>query len=185
MKAALLSPKHFRRTRWKNGRGWSNDIAVSPDGEQRWPRMRWLLTLSDIAGDAPFSDLAGFERSFLVAAGKGVELSFADGRRVRLLRNRRAFAFDGGSAPACRVLDGPVQALNIMTRRGRAAHRVRLQRVPRGKVEMRFAAGTSFLYPLDAALAEVPAGHALRIDGPGRLELNVRRGGMVYRVAIT
>ena len=52
----------------------------------------------------------------------GVALSFADGERI-LRRGDAPLQFDGASAPACRLLDGATQDLNLMARGGTALMR--------------------------------------------------------------
>jgi environmental stress-induced protein Ves len=78
--------------------------------------------MADIATDGPFSAFPGIERWFAALAGAGVVLAFPEGER-RVITGDPPVRFDGGSAPGCRLLDGPTCDLNLMQRGGRATMR--------------------------------------------------------------
>jgi environmental stress-induced protein Ves len=74
--------------------------------------------MADIAADGPFSAFPGIERWFVVLAGSGVSLAFAEGERV-VRAGDPPLRFDGGAAPGCRLLGGPTCDLNLMLRDAR------------------------------------------------------------------
>lgn len=90
-------------------------MARRPDGDD-WA---WRVSIADVTSDGPFSSLPGVDRTIAVATGAGMSLT-VDGAVVELTPSSPAFAFDGGATTVCRLLDGPVQDLNLMVRRGRA-----------------------------------------------------------------
>jgi environmental stress-induced protein Ves len=91
-------------------------VAREPDGDD-WV---WRVSIADVSADGPFSALPGVDRWIAVATGAGMALT-VDGVDVEVTAESPAFAFDGGAATTCRLLDGPVQDLNVMVRRGGAA----------------------------------------------------------------
>lgn len=73
--------------------------------------------MADIAADGPFSAFPGVMRWFAVVTGAGVFLDFESGER-RVVAGDAPASFDGGSGPGCRLIEGPVSDLNLMTRGG-------------------------------------------------------------------
>ena len=67
--------------------------------------------------DGPFSAFPQVQRWFTVLRGAGVVLKFADYERTLKIGDA-PLHFDGAAAPACRLLDGPTQDLNLMARQG-------------------------------------------------------------------
>ncbi len=117
---------------WKNGLGVSSVIASEPPGAG-YDAALWQVGTTSITADCPFSSLPGTDRQFTVIEGGGVELkcsSAADG--VDLVKAVDTpfvpFAFRGDWKTDCRLLGGEVRVLNVMTRRGRAAAKLRIQR---------------------------------------------------------
>lgn len=98
---------------WRNGGGFTRELLTWPKGSE-W-RVR--ISCADIEVDGPFSVFPDIERWCAVIAGEGVSLKFAD--RTHILEHGDApFCFDGGAAPMCHLMDGPVRDLNLMIRRG-------------------------------------------------------------------
>src|SRR6185503_10870411 len=114
---------------WKNGLGLSKLIAqVPPDAG--FDTVLWQVSATEFGTDCPFSDLRGLDRLFTVIDGAGVELASVDEAtgvaRKQIVRRLQPYAFAGDWRTTCRVLDGPVRVLNVMTRRGRFAATVEI-----------------------------------------------------------
>lgn len=179
--AVILSAADRRRIPWKNGGGEAEDIASHPP-DADWITMEWRVSRAWITASGPFSVFPGIDRTFLVADGDGVELSPA-GAPVRLDPDAPPFAFPGDVATDCRLLDGPVVALNVMTRRDGWRHRVTRRSVSgpqrlvatapvtfavvlRGEAALRSASAASALGPADAL--RLSSGEEIALDaGPG------------------
>ena len=101
---------------WLNGGGITHDIVV--DGA---PIARRRLSLATIDRDGPFSDLRGYDRTIVLAAGAGFTLTFAEGAQVTLDRLGARWDFAGETMPDCSLLAGSVKAFNVMAHRD-AAH---------------------------------------------------------------
>ena len=127
---------------WKNGLGVSTMIAGVPS-TAGFDTVLWQVSATEISTDCPFSNLPGLDRQFMVIAGDGVELVSVDestGAASRQLVQRlRLHAFPGAWRTTCRLLDGPVRVLNVMTRHGRfgatveiitADREIRLEKAP-------------------------------------------------------
>lgn len=115
---------------WKNGLGVSKLIAQAPP-DAGFDTVLWQVSATEFGTAAPFSHLPGLDRLFTVIDGAGVELTSVDeatGAVARqIVRRLQPYAFAGDWRTTCRVLDGPVRVLNVMTRRGRFAARVEIR----------------------------------------------------------
>jgi uncharacterized protein len=101
---------------WKNGGGSTQELLA-------WPTVTdWIVRMSvaHIEQDGPFSAFAGIDRWFAVVSGAGVALEIA-GDIVTLGTQSAPLHFDGAAAPACTLLNGPTQDLNLMVRRSAGA----------------------------------------------------------------
>jgi environmental stress-induced protein Ves len=115
MKATHLHAADFSRQAWKNGGGFTTQLAV--DDAQPW---RWRLSLAEVRDPGPFSDFRGYERTIMLVEGAGMALTIDRGAPVELRRPHEPFVFDGGAATECALLGGPVKDLNLMVARDRA-----------------------------------------------------------------
>ncbi len=182
-----LRPADYRRMRWKNGAGWTTELAVQ-DGREGFD---WRISVAEIDADGEFSRFPAVDRSILVLDGAGMALS-VDGDAPAVLRGEDpALAFAGERAAACRLLAGPTRDFNVMTRRGVYTHTLERHALA-GPLAL---AGECFVYVVSGAvqLGEIvlAAGDSLRIaavpgDRPvtlhGAAQLVVvwlRRGGSV------
>ncbi len=105
-----------RRVRWKNGAGWTTEIAAHPPDE-----FDWRLSVAEIDANCDFSRFPGIDRTILAIGGPGFELFVADDPPVHLVPGGRSHAFSGDLPARCEVA-GPGRDFNVMTRRGRYTH---------------------------------------------------------------
>lgn len=108
---------HFARladvppTPWRNGGGSTRELMAGPDAKD-W---LWRFSVAQVAQAGPFSAFPGVQRWFAVLSGAGVRLKMADGVHS-LEAASQAFAFDGGAAVDCELIEGPTQDFNLMAR---------------------------------------------------------------------
>jgi environmental stress-induced protein Ves len=103
---------------WRNGGGQTRELWVWPPAASARPDdWRLRISLADITQDGPFSAFEGVARWFTVVSGAGVVLTLPGGP-LSLRPGDAPLAFDGAIAPACSLLAGPTQDLNLMTRHG-------------------------------------------------------------------
>jgi environmental stress-induced protein Ves len=98
---------------WTNGGGLVRVLLSWPSTGEWTVR----ISLAEIERDGPFSPFSGVSRLFAAVRGDGVALGFAD-RTLIVAPGDMPVYFDGGDAPACRLLSGPTQVFNLMTRAG-------------------------------------------------------------------
>lgn len=108
----LVPAGAYFRTPWKNGGGWSLEIASANDEAG----IVWRVGLADIECNGPFSEYAGILRWFSIVTGAGVQLAFPESS-VQVRRNE-THAFPGTPAPGCALIEGPSRAFNLLMREG-------------------------------------------------------------------
>jgi environmental stress-induced protein Ves len=120
-----LPAAQYRRMRWKNGLGWTTELAVHPpEGE-----LDWRVSIAEVDTDCEFSRLPGIDRSILVLSGDGMALQIADDPPVALLANAEPLSFSGDHPTHCRLLGGPTRDFNVMTRRSALHHALTTHRL--------------------------------------------------------
>ncbi len=177
MSIRVINYAEYRETPWKNGGGVTHEIARSDESSE----PDWRISLATIDRDGPFSDFTGFDRTIVPVGGAGFVLSFDDGERRKLETNqsaRDAFSFAGERRVECRLLNGPSQDLNVMTRRSRWRHDVVVNDLSCGPIDLEMTR-RSFLFAIGditvvhpGGSMEVRGGSTLAFDG--RVRVNVR-----------
>lgn len=119
----LLRAADYRRMPWKNGGGSTIEIAVSPPGATL-DDFDWRISMAHVATPGPFSCFPGVERTIAVLNSAGMRLSIADAAPVVLDRTSQPHSFAGDVSASATLIDGPVDDLNIMSRRARYTHRM-------------------------------------------------------------
>jgi len=114
----LLAPSQYRRMPWKNAGGLTEEIASHPDGGGL-DSFDWRVSIAEVARDGPFSRFPGIDRTIVLLEGAGMRLSRGD-REIVLQTPFEPYAFDGGDAIDCALIEGPVRDFNAMVRRARA-----------------------------------------------------------------
>lgn len=122
----LVRRGEARATPWKNGGGVTYELAAFPEGAG-FDDFLWRLSMAEVASDGPFSAFPGVDRTLTLLDGAGIALDFS-GRAATLAPGAAPFSFPGEAAVIGRLLGGPILDLNMMTRRGRVSHHVRVLR---------------------------------------------------------
>jgi environmental stress-induced protein Ves len=119
----ILRAADYRRMPWKNGGGLTTEIAVYPEGAGL-DDFQWRLSMANVASDGPFSAFPDVDRTLAVLEGEGIVLAVEGRSEVALTDSSPPFAFTADKRSSARLIAGPILDLNVMTRRGRFAHRM-------------------------------------------------------------
>lgn len=171
MKLGHLKAQDYRRQPWKNGGGFTTELAIEPPLSPAQGKFLWRLSIANVERSGPFSDFAGYERTLMLLSGEGMELRFEAQPAMRIDRREQPFVFDGGWKAECTLLGGPVQDMNLMVDRARARGSLQVVAL-RPQATVLSAAGCTLLYVLRGrALASIlgeevslAQGELLRID---------------------
>ncbi|HEV7260152.1 MAG TPA: HutD family protein [Bosea sp. (in: a-proteobacteria)] len=166
----IIRAAEHRVMPWKNGGGTTTEIAVSPAGASM-ENFDWRVSMAHVGQDGPFSSFPGIDRTLSVLSGSGIRLAF-DSETVTLDRSSPPFFFAADRAVDGLLTAGPIDDLNVMSRRGRWSHAV--ERLA-GPTEHRVAAERGLLllvapeggWSVDGeALA---AGDSALVEGPAEI----------------
>ncbi|WIY53879.1 HutD family protein [Devosia sp. YIM 151766] len=124
----IVRASEYRRMPWKNGGGETYEIAVFPP-EASLQDFGWRISMARVASDGPFSIFPGVDRTLSIVEGAGFHLAVEGFDPVELRPDTAPYLFSAGLAAHARLISGPIQALNVMTRRGRFDHAVQIMHV--------------------------------------------------------
>ncbi|AGB72885.1 MULTISPECIES: HutD/Ves family protein [Rhizobium] len=184
----LLRASDHKRMPWKNGGGETVEIAVSPDGAGL-ADFDWRVSMATVATDGPFSVFPGIDRTLSILDGEGMTL-FIEGRTPeRLTQASEPLPFAADAPTSATLINGTITDLNVMTRRGRYAHRV-TRNIVSDHMELQLTAGSTLLLcdddkglriddgdqslvlsAQDCAVMNGPSGRCIRLSGPARFFL--------------
>jgi hypothetical protein len=162
----LVPPTEHQRVRWKNGGGWTTELARAPaEGE-----FDWRISIAEVDVDGGFSRFEGIDRSLLVLAGEGMVLELA-GVAHTLRGGDPALAFAGELDVFARLLGGPTRDFNVMTRRGAFEHALARVELAGTHALAPVRASSSWFVYVEAGRAELGPhalvqGHAALLDEP-------------------
>ena len=178
----ILRAGNYRRMKWKNGGGETTEIALFPENAGL-NDFDWRISMARVESAGPFSLFPGVDRTLSILECEGVVLDIEGRLPVRLTGVSEPYGFPADVAVHAGLVAGPVTDLNVMTRRGRHAHRVARYEVD-GLLELAVGAGMLFssasrlriggqdfeeeLGAYDAAMLAGPR-RALSVEGQGRL----------------
>ena len=115
MQVTHLRETDYVRQPWKNGGGWTTQLAASHDGAE----FDWRASIAEIEASGPFSTFAGCDRHIALLDGAAMRLEF-DSAQPALLEQRLQFVrFNGDWKTYASLLDGPVRDFNFIARRER------------------------------------------------------------------
>ena len=184
----IIRARDYRRMPWKNGGGETVEVAISPEGASL-DAFDWRISMARVASSGPFSRFPGVDRTLAVLAGSGIRLSVAGQGPVTLGHDTAPFAFRGDDPASADLIDGPIDDLNVMTRRASLRHRLtRLPgalavRVPRAGdlllLMVREAASTAHVGSERLALA---TGDTILLDREPELEIAPAAPAELYAI---
>jgi len=160
MSAKILRIADYRRMRWKNGGGWTTELAVSASAGDGGD-FDWRISIAEIESDGAFSAFPGYDRSIALLEGPGMELQFDADEPVRLDQRLRFVRFAGEAKAFGRLLGGAVRDFNVIVRRDALRAEVLHRPLVGPMVFLPEAATTWFVYLVggQAALKDVAGMH--------------------------
>ena len=115
-RSRVVPSYEYRRSRWKNGAGWTREIHAEPPGQADWD---WRLSIAEVDTDGPFSSFPGVDRELVLLSGEGLRLRFDHGEVVEVLPPHGRHRFAGEATVRGELVAGPMRDFNLMWRRMR------------------------------------------------------------------
>lgn len=170
----------YRRTRWKNGGGWTTEVAVEPVDAYLSTGFDWRISIAEIEQDGPFSRFPGIERDLFLLGGAGMDLTI-DGQVVRVDQPLQRVHFSGDSPVDCRLIDGPTRDFNVMATASHTLAFISGQPVSQPLAVAGPAGSQWLIHALDAPLVIDVDGVRHHADAGDSLQLDCRNeaGGFV------
>ena len=187
----LIRASACRAMPWKNGGGTTTEIAVHPQGSSL-DAFDWRISMAHVGGDGPFSSFPGIDRTLAVLRGDGIRLAFGDGETITLDRQAKPFAFAADRVVAGQLVAGPIDDLNVMSRRGGWTHAMRRLTGPgphaleadAGQLVLVAHAGGWTVTAASRTEALAPGDSAL-LDGSGNVELSAAEAdGEIFAITL-
>lgn len=174
----LIRASECRTMSWKNGGGTTTEIAVHPQGASL-DAFDWRISMAHVGGDGPFSSFPGIDRTLAVLRGDGIRLALSDGETVMLDRQTEPFAFAADRAVAGQLVAGPIDDLNVMSRRGGWTHAMRriigassqAVRIDAGLLVLVAHAG-DWTVTWSRGADTLAPGDSILLEGPAQVELS-------------
>jgi environmental stress-induced protein Ves len=186
----LIRASECRVMPWKNGGGTTTEIAVHPPGASL-DAFDWRISTAHVGMDGPFSSFPGIDRTLSVLAGNGIALHFSDGETTSLFRDSAPYAFAADRDVEGRLLDGPIDDLNVMTRRGRWRHDVTPIAGPgpievslRGRLLVVIACSTGWSVATEAQRANLEMGDSVLLEHAEEAVLTGNDGGGLFLIEL-
>jgi environmental stress-induced protein Ves len=126
--AEIRKHRTYRRMPWRNGRGFTLEIAREPAAGEDFA---WRLSLADIDGDGDFSAYPGYRRAIVLVAGARLRLTFRGHGNCVLDPARRGARFEGDWETHCAIPGGRCTDLSLIVRRGSGARPGSVVRAPK------------------------------------------------------
>jgi environmental stress-induced protein Ves len=171
---------------WRNGAGTTHEIAIDDTAGNSSAPFRWRLSMADLAGDGPFSEIADVDRILVLLSGADVTLTI-DGASPAPLARHAAIAFPGDVPTSLTMAPGTGRDLNLMWDRTRASGAVDPLQIGDelridAPVAFAIALGGSATVSVDDEEHVLGEQDALQLDGGGLLTV---LDGEVYLATIS
>ena len=85
--------------------------------------------MARVEAGGPFSLFPGVDRTLSILEGEGIVLDIEGREQVTLTGASAPHSFPGDAVTNAELVAGPITDLNVMTRRGRYGHQVRVHEV--------------------------------------------------------
>ena len=198
-KLAILHQKDYKHSVWKNGLGFTNEIAIyPPTASLVQGNFSWRLSSARIEKASPFSTFPHHDRVLVILKGAGMKLThtFEEGGDEETvdLPPLEPYEFPGDVPSSCALLDGPVVDFSVFVRKGEVEPQVEIVEIeegdsfpwsPQGRWNFVFAVNGKFQTPA----GELNEGCTLvhEAEGPNSQELEIQAqiSGQILLVSLS
>jgi environmental stress-induced protein Ves len=181
MSARRIRAGEYRRARWKNGGGWTTELAAAPAGAEAFD---WRISIAEIDSDGAFSTFPGCDRHIALLDGPGMQIDFDESTPLVLDQRLKFLQFSGEWTARGRLLGGAVRDFNVIVRRAAFQADVLHRPLVGPMVFLPEAKTTWFIYVAsgraelkDVGGMDLEAGDSLLLEREGEARNRVLSGG--------
>jgi len=181
MSARRIRAGEYQRVRWKNGGGWTTELAVAPAGTEAFD---WRISIAEVESDGAFSTFPGCDRHIALLDGPGMQIDFDESAPLVLDQRLKFLQFSGEWTARGRLLGGAVRDFNVIVRRTAFQAEVLHRPLVGPMVFLPEAKTTWFIYVAggraelkDVAGMDLEAGDSLLLERDGEARNRVLSGG--------
>lgn len=133
---------------WKNGRGFTSEIAIFPAGSTlEKNNFSWRLSSAEVTENGPFSSFPGCERYLAIIEGAGLKLQFEN--ENKLIDQNSFLQFSGELKVHSELIDGKIRDLNLILKK--ETHQVQFKILNTSLNKL--AQGTSIIFVMEGSVA--------------------------------
>jgi uncharacterized protein len=147
----IIRASEHQTVPWKNGGGTATNIIASPEGAG-FNAFDWRLSGAHVGLAGPFSIFPDVDRTMLILGGGVLALHGLAPEPVVLTSQSAPYDFPGDVPVSSTIPEGPIDDLNIMSRRDTFRHSVRRSGLaidetiaPKGTLLVYIETGTVFV----------------------------------------
>jgi hypothetical protein len=146
-----------RRMPWRNGRGFTDELALEPRGASlERGDLHWRISLARVTDNGAFSSFPGCERILVLLDGGALSLEHGEHAPRTRVRTLEPYRFSGHWPTRATLLGEPASDFNVIYRPERARVDVEVLRVGTRRARLSLDAPIAFLHlPRGSAVARV------------------------------
>lgn len=171
--ATVLDPKNFKTMPWKNGRGQTSEIAISPP-DAGLENFSWRLSSAPILESGPFSLFPACNRLLTLLEGESCKARLESQGILVNLKCGEIFRFSGDQPVSVELTNGQVRDLGLVYQRDKIKADMRLLSFAQKPRSFSLTIETVFFYVWRGSFSvstypgehifSLSAGQVLRID---------------------
>lgn len=172
-----LPQASYRRSTWKNGLGFTDEISIHPEGSEfKNSDFLWRLSTARIEKSSPFSVFPDHDRILVLVDGPGMRLThtFDEGvsEEVVDLSLLEPYEFPGDIASRCELESAGVTDFSVFFKKGEVEASVEVLEVadeelaftPRGRVDFLFVASGTVDVESSRGTTRMQRGDAMKFE---------------------
>mgnify|MGYP000908241803 CR=1 FL=1 len=124
MRINLLKKQNYRSMPWRNGKGFTSEIAIFPTQSTAVENnFSWRLSSADVVENGLFSYFPNCHRYLAIIDGQGLNLRFENEKK--LITQNSFIHFSGEEKVHCELINGKVKDLNLIVKKN--AHHIQFE----------------------------------------------------------
>jgi environmental stress-induced protein Ves len=164
-----LPKANYQTMPWKNGKGFTSQIALGPEGAVFPNHFSWRVSSAQVNSNDPFSNFDGCDRLLMVTQGAGLSLN---GNHLVPLQ---VISFAGETVIQAELLEGPVVDLGVIFKRDSVRAGMQVLNLS-DESDLRLEGDIHFVYCLRGRLNilghEIHAEDSVRIESVSEVKLD-------------